>query len=158
MTKSNCSGARPADMDRMLRDARAQEMVSQNIWIEANEELRRLRRGLGRTVCSESWLHHCWFSGEVFPPPADTTPMIRCDCDHCRPVGRLWPAGYGVTVVRSGDSGDTKCTLSYECYLESLSDWDAAQLPSSPSGGALRIIREGRITVQFRRTRVGSRR
>lgn len=43
--------------------------------------------------------------------------------------------------------------LSYECYLESLDDWQAAQLPSSPSGLAMRAIREGRIRLRFPKTK-----
>jgi hypothetical protein len=48
--------------------------------------------------------------------------------------------------------------LSYECYLESLDDWAAAQLPSSPSGIALRAIREGRIRLRRGRTTTARRR
>lgn len=44
------------------------------------------------------------------------------------------------------DAGPLKRSIiSYECHLESLDDWTAAQLPSSPSGIALRAVRESRI-------------
>lgn len=142
----------PADLERALWAA----VLPEDVRAEAEEWLEQRRRCLGRTVCSESWLQHCWASGDPYPPSADTTPMIRCQCDRCRRTGRIWPATYGVegTAVH----GYRDRIISYECYLESLSDWEAAQLPSSPSGLAMRAIREGRVSVRFRRTRIGSRR
>lgn len=83
--------------------------------------------------------------------------MLPCDCPSCQRTGRLWPAVYGAPKGARGPKdpagarGQTARThptfLSYECRLESLSDWDAAQLPFSPSGLALRVVREGRIKI-----------
>ena len=131
-------------------------------------ELMRLRVDLRSLVSSEPWFDHCWATGESFPPLAETSPMRACPCERCRRTGKVWPNGYvapghqRAAANTDGDDEDAQATprdavLSYECYLESLSDWEAANLPSSPSGLALRAIREGRIKVRFRRTRTRTR-
>jgi hypothetical protein len=87
-------------------------------------------------------------------------------------TGRLWPQYYQATIaldvngeLKAGphetsqreasprEAAPPRDILSYECYLESLNEWEAANLPSSPSGIALRAIREGRIRVRFPRTK-----
>ena len=117
--------------------------------------LASLRRYLDRVVCSEPWLRHCWCTGDAYPPAADTTPMLPCSCEHCRRTGRLWPPQYCQEQTLSGCARRRKGVIAYECHLESLSEWDAAQLPSSPSGIALRAIREGRISLRRQRMRLG---
>jgi hypothetical protein len=46
---------------------------------------------------------------QIFPPPAENTPMRSCRCPNCRSV-RLWPAGF---VNSRGYS--TECALEMSC-------------------------------------------
>ena len=145
----------PAELERLLRSQECVRLLPPKVRQQALEQLGGLRSRLLRLVCSEAWFEHCWKTGEEFPPRADSTPMVSCQCPRCVQSGKLWPSTYAVPdAVPSGPSSEGRQrTLSYECYLESLSDWDAANLPSSPSGLALRAVREGRIRLRFQRTR-----
>ncbi len=136
---------------------------------EALNRLADLRRTLQQQTCSSTWLDDCWRTGTAFPPPAEVSPMVHCRCERCQQSGRLWPAIYGAPakdVIPVVEPAPTKSVpeahdgpmLSYECYLESLDPWAAANLPSSPSGMALRAVREGRIRLRRGRVRLGSRR
>lgn len=109
------------------------------------KKLAKLRRQIEQTTCSASWADQCWNDGATFPPPAPTTPMRVCECERCRRSGKLWPAYYSATT-KSGDF------ISYECWLESLSDLQAARLPSSPTGLILSALRNARVKVRRRRS------
>src|SRR4051812_39772559 len=93
-------------------------------------EITKLKRTLRHRVCSEPWFEHCWNTGERFPPRADHTPMQLCQCHRCQRTGQLWPAFYEASVKpqfnREPRQNQQNHALSYECYLESLSDWEAA--------------------------------
>lgn len=144
----------PAELERALRLAESENTLGSQQRELIASELRALRRNLEQHTCSAAWISNCWESGDAFPPAAQTTPMVPCACERCRRTGRLWPSHYAAPI-RDPAGHRGKVFLSFECYLESLSDWDAARLPSSPSGLALRAIREGRI--RFRRQRTTSR-
>ena len=148
----------PASLERMLRGSESTGALSVQQRGQISMELQTLRRDLEQRTCSAAWLSNCWESGETFPPAAQTTPMRACGCERCRPSGRLWPAHYSAPPCRVARNGAAIKFLSYECYLESLPDEQAAELPSSPSGIALRAIREGRIRLRRRRTRTAPRR
>jgi len=164
-------GRPPADLERAAKLVGVLPSFTPERRRALVAELVRLRVDLRSLVPSEPWFDHCWATGESFPPPAETSPMHACPCKRCRRTGKVWPNGYaapgrhkaaGTATNGDEDSGGADETprdavLSYECYLESLSDWEAANLPSSPSGLALRAIREGRIKVRFRRTRTRTR-
>lgn len=158
-TKPAGPGARnptPAELDRILRHEPSHPRLPPGVREQLRRELSERRRRLSQLACSGAWVEQCWQSGEDFPPVADTTPMRPCQCERCLRTGRLWPAHYGASTGR-GD-GPSAPFISYECYLESLSDWDAALLPSSPSGLALRAVREGRIKIRRQRTTTRGRR
>lgn len=138
----------PAALDRLLQLESTIGALPDAIYRDWRNRLDRLRRQIEQKTCSAAWFDHCWENGGVFPPDADTTPMRPCGCDRCRPIGKLWPAPY--TSPRR--FGEIDGYISYECHLESLSDWRLAQLPSSRSGVALRAIREARIKLKRRRT------
>lgn len=146
----------PAELDRILRHEPSHQRLPPGVREQLRRELSELRRRLSQLTCSGAWMEQCWQSGEGFPPPADTTPMRACQCERCKRTGRLWPAHYGASTGRGEQDSDP--FISYECYLEGLSDWDAAMLPSSPSGLALRAVREGRIRIRRQRTTTRSRR
>ncbi len=148
----------PAFLQRMLRASESTGALSVQQYSQITSEIQTLRRDLEQRACSATWMSNCWESGEAFPPAAQTTPMRACGCERCRPIGRLWPAHYSAPPCRVARKGAPIKFLSYECYLESLSDEQAAELPSSPSGIALRAIREGRIRLRRRRTRTAGRR
>jgi hypothetical protein len=151
----------PAELERMLRADASQRALPKDLREHIAAELRQLRRLLEQVTCSAAWLSQCWESGDAFPPAAQTTPMIACRCERCRRTGRRWPAHYAAPVSGAEDAPDGRPAggfLSYECYLESLSDEGAANLPSSPSGLALRAIREGRIKLRRQRTHTAARR
>jgi len=148
----------PASLERMLRTSESTGALSLQQRSQITLELHTLRRDLEQRTCSAAWLSNCWESGETFPPAAQATPMRTCGCERCKPVGRLWPAHYSAPPCRVARKGAAIKFLSYECYLESLPDQQAAELPSSPSGIALRAIREGRIRLRRRRTRTVARR
>jgi len=142
--------ALPPERLRQLVDSEdARRAIPRDLLSRARTELDAIRRDLQRRTCSQAWFSNCWTSGESFPPPAETSPMVPCSCGRCVPQVKLWPVHYVEPVP-----GQPAGRLSYECYLESLSDWEAAQLPSSPSGLALRAVREGRVKVRRRRTRL----
>lgn len=147
----------PAALERALRLAESENTLSSKQRDRIEAGLRAVRRNLEQHACSTAWISNCWESGDPFPPPAQTTPMVPCVCERCSRTGRLWPSHYGVPIRDPGGSGG-EIFVSFECYLESLSDWDAAHLPSSPSGLALRAIREGRIRFRRQRTTTRSRR
>jgi len=107
----------------------------------------------------------CTFLGRLWPAYYDATSPASPDgvgtAGRGRPPGRA-SAAESVGAVESGRAGGAPTPdagqahdsiLSYECYLESLDDWAAAQLPSSPSGLALRAIRERRIRLRFPKTK-----
>lgn len=146
----------PAELDRIARYEPSHRRLPPEVREHILRELMELRRRLHQLTCSSAWVEQCWQSGEHFPPPADTTPMRACQCERCQRTGRLWPAHYGASMERSKEG--SRQFISYECYLENLSEWDAAMLPSSPSGLALRAVREGRIKVRRQRTTTRSRR
>jgi hypothetical protein len=151
----------PDKLERMLRSDEAQRALPNEQRERIAGELRQMRRHLEQVACSAAWVSQCWENGDGYPPAAQTTPMIACQCDRCRRTGRLWPAHYAAPL-READvpRSDIVATgfLSYECYLESLPDLHAAHLPSSPSGMALRAIREGRIKLRRQRTHTAARR
>jgi hypothetical protein len=150
----------PAELERMIRSADGQEVLPKELRDRIAADLRQQRRHLEQVTCSATWLSNCWEAGDAFPPAAQTSPMLACQCERCRRTGRVWPPHYAAPSKR-GDAevtGVTSAFLSYECYLESLSDEQAAELPSSPSGTALRAIREGRIKLRRQRTHTASRR
>jgi hypothetical protein len=146
----------PLELERRLRSPDAARVIPAAVRRHLESELARLRRHLLHTVCSQAWFSDCWATGGVFPPRADTTPMFPCACQRCRATGRLWPAVYGIAVAISEEFPQPQ-RVSFECYLESLSDLELSRFPSSPSGLALRAIREGRIKLRRRRTRVARR-
>ncbi len=172
----------PADLWRALTSEAAARSMPAPERRQGLVRLDALRRSLSQQSCSSSWQTDAWERGISFPPPANTTPMRPCRCERCRATGRLWPQQYSApsastsvptagAATQTTTSVEANCSsvtaegeavpeelLSYECYLESLSDWDAAQLPSSPSGLALRAVREGRIRLRRQRTRLSSRR
>ena len=150
--------AAPASLERMLRASESNGALGEQQRNRITSEIQTLRRGLEQRACSATWFSNCWESGESFPPAAQTTPMRACGCERCKSSGRLWPAHYSAPPCRWPRNGAPIKFLSYECYLESLPDEQAAELPSSPSGIALRAIREGRIRLRRRRTRTASRR
>lgn len=141
----------PAELERALRADDAAFAIGPRVRAELLQELLEVRWRL-RAACSQAWFDHCWLTGAAFPPAADTTPMRPCGCERCRASGRLWPQHYDAPDHAGA------AVLSYECYLESLGDEEAANLPSSPSGIALRAIREGRIRLRFPRTSARRRR
>ena len=158
----------PEQLERMLNSTDAIRAMPPEVRRRALQKLADLKRTLQQTACSASWFAECWSTGTAFPPLAPTTPMIICRCERCIRQGRLWPANYSAppdspaaTAQRApaaeGESGSQSSIISYECHLESLDDWTAAQLPSSPSGLALRAIREGRIKLRRVRTKLGRR-
>jgi hypothetical protein len=108
----------------------------------------------------------CRATGRVWPAHYDATDLARRtgqggNAEDREPkvrvgAGRLEELGVaGCESVNDAPTQEDGAgeILSYECYLESLDDWAAAQLPSSPSGIALRAIREGRIRLRGRRTK-----
>jgi hypothetical protein len=119
-------------------------------------ELLVFRRHLDQVTCSSAWIAHCWETGQDFPPVADTTPMRACQCHRCKRTGRLWPHHYGGS--QKDLNGEKRGFISYECFLEELPDEKVGMIPSSPSGHAMRAIREGRIKIRRTRTRLGGRR
>jgi hypothetical protein len=169
---AKASRTSPALMEKLLASAEAMASIPGPVRRQAERELQARKRHLLGAACSSPWFSDCWASGAPFPPRADTTPMRPCRCWRCRLVKRVWPAIY-TALSRSTSSTHEACAepeeftdktegepgsiLSYECYLESLSDWEAAQVPSSPSGIALRAIREGRVKLRRQRTRLGRR-
>lgn len=150
--KSNPHYARglpaPAALNRLLQMESTISALPEAMHREWRDRLDRLLRQIEQKTCSAAWFEHCWEEGGSYPPDADTTPMRPCSCERCRPIGKLWPSHY--TSPRR--FGKIDGFISYECHLESLSDWRAAQLPSSRSGVALRAIREARIKLKRRRT------
>lgn len=146
----------PAELDRIVRHEPSHQHLPPEVREQILRELTELRRRLHQLTCSSAWVQHCWQSGEPFPPPADTTPMRACQCERCKRTGRLWPAHYGASMKRLKE--ESHQFISYECHLENLSEWDAAMLPSSPSGLALRAVREGRIKIRRQRTTTRGRR
>ena len=148
----------PASLQRMLRASESTGALSVQQCSQISMELQTLRRDLEQRACSATWFSNCWESGEPFPPAAPTTPMRVCGCERCKPGGRLWPPHYSAPPCRVARKGGAINFLSYECYLESLPDEQAAELPSSPSGIALRAIREGRIRLRRQRTHTAPRR
>jgi hypothetical protein len=88
-------------------------------------------------------------------PPASSLDAILAGADT-PPVDPN--VGAAQTAEATAPEPPPPSLLSYECYLESLDDWSAAQLPSSPSGMALRVIREGRIRLRRGRTKTARRR
>jgi hypothetical protein len=167
MTSKGLHKLHPDDLERLVRSEEGIRAIPPQLRRNVLAQLTALRRKLEQRTCSQAWFAHCWSTGAEFPPSADTTPMLACDCPRCRRQGRLWPAHYGVpndSAPSAAAAGDELVSadrlpaareLSYECYLESLSDWEAAHLPSSPSGMALRAVREGRIKIRRQRTRLG---
>ena len=145
----------PQRLEKMLRTPEAAQTLPASTRRRLETELAERRRHLLHVSCSAAWFSDCWGSGEPFPPRADTTPMIPCSCERCRRVGKLWPALYCVKVRSTESTGDTELLVSFECYLESLPTVEAVRFPSSPSGLALRAIREGRIKIRRTRTRCG---
>lgn len=145
----------PAEVERLMKAAERAGMISQEQRTTISRELREQRRRLEQKACSSAWVEQCWECGVDFPPKADSTPMAACQCERCRQSGRLWPQHYG--AERRGAEG-RECFISYECHLESLTSWNAACLPSSSSGLALRAVREGRIKLRRQRTFTKSRR
>jgi hypothetical protein len=160
----------PAQFERALKSEEAIRTMMPELRRQALADLALSKRKLEGESPSAAWVADCWASGEKFPPKADTTPMEGCNCDRCIRQGRRWPRFYHAPPALGGEpkSADpatdrvskadfqlTSDFLSYECYLESLDDWTAAQLPSSPSGLALRAVREGRIKLRRQRTRLG---
>jgi hypothetical protein len=139
----------PAEVERLMKAAEQAGMISQEQRTTIDLELRERRRRLEQMACSSAWVEQCWEGGVDFPPKADSTPMKACQCERCRQAGRLWPQHYG---VQWRPANGPACFISYECYLESLPSWDAACLASSPSGLALRAIREARIKLRRQRT------
>lgn len=137
----------PAELDRLLKaEALALPKTVRENW---RRRLENLRRQLEQTACSASWIDHCWEAGGAFPPAAENTPMRQCGCERCRRCGRLWPAHY-MAPTRANGSAEF---ISYECWIESLSDREWSQLPSSPSGLALRAVRMAHLAVRRERTR-----
>lgn len=145
----------PAEVERILRVADRAGLLSEETRTTVSHQLRQARRQLEQTACSSAWVNDCWHSGRKFPPAAETTPMVACQCERCRQSGKLWPQYYRAAAATAAQQ---QPFISYECHLESLSDWDAAQLPSSPSGLALRAIREGHIKLRRQRTYTRARR
>ena len=141
-------------MERLLKSQEAIGIIAPEARRHALAELAQRRLDLLRQVCSTPWFMACWCEGEKFPPRAETTPMVGCECEACQRRGTLWPEHYMSGPRTSTASIHHRHTLSYECYLESLTDWEAAQLPSSPSGLAFRAVREGRIRLRRQRTRL----
>jgi hypothetical protein len=92
-------------------------------------------------------------------------PVLSCEqdsahtceyaCESPRPEGESVTASTSPKTSKRTASAEADNFFSYECYLESLDDWTMAQLPSSPSGLALRAIREGRIKLRRQRTHIG---
>jgi hypothetical protein len=146
----------PAELDRIVRHEQSHQALAPEVREQILRELLELERHLLQLTCSSAWVEHCWETGEHFPPLADTTPMRACQCERCQRTGRLWPAHFSASMERSKEGSQQ--FISYECYLENLSEWDAAMLPSSPSGLALRAVREGRIKIRRQRTMTRSRR
>ncbi len=142
-----------SELERLAKNREAFRSLPQPVRDRIEREVIAGRIRLRAVSCSDAWFAECWEKGTAYPPRADTTPMLPCACYRCASSGRLWPAHY-LTDVRAEDGGGVR-RVSYECGLETLGDWQAAQLPSSPSGLALRAIREGRIKLRRRRTRLG---
>lgn len=147
----------PELMERMLKSIDAIRAIAPEVRRRALAELQQRKVDLQKRASSAPWFDACWREGEKFPPHADLTPMVQCGCDRCQARGTLWPRNYIGAPETTNGSADSGRSVSYECYIESLSDWEAAQLPSSPSGLALRAIREGRIRLRRQRTRIGRR-
>ena|SRR5687767_9505118 len=150
----------PTAMERLLNSPEAIAAMKPEQRQGLLQALIATKRGLQRSVCSASWFDACWETGAPYPPAADQTPMFACCCSRCAPQGKLWPALYEVTDHRGAATGKVQRqrVISYECFLESLPDAALAQLPSSPSGLALRAIRLGRIKLHRQRTKLGKRR
>ncbi len=70
---------------------------------------------------------------EIYPPPADTTPMQPCWCPSCQGV-RMWPAHY---VTARG--------ISVECGWE-MDPAAASAMPSSPG-----VVNMARLKGNMRR-------
>lgn len=163
MLNEKCSTLRPEALppqrlEQLLKSSQGQAALAPSVRRRLQAELTERRRRLLHLVCSEPWFSECWRTGRSFPPPADTTPMLPCGCGRCRAVGKLWPSIYCVVVeTEKGLNAKTDglALLSFECYLESMPLTEAAHLPSSPSGLALRAVREGRIKIRRTRTRYG---
>jgi hypothetical protein len=104
-------------------------------------ENERLRRVVRRVTCSEPWAEFALRAaieqgiratrGDVsavlagrgiYPPAADTTPMLPCACRLCRARRRYWPAPL------IGSNG-----WSLECVYESASEAQMALLPGTVS-------------------------
>jgi len=161
----------PGEMERALNSQDGLRSVTPELRRTMLADLTARKRALQGSVCSQPWMDACWHEGTSYPPAADTTPMLPCRCERCQRTMRRWPSTYGApeeigkqdaresaVECPPANAGDTAATvLSYECYLESLSDWETAQLPSSPSGIALRAVREGRIKIRRQRTHTGRR-
>lgn len=104
-------------------------------------ESERLRRVVRRVTCSEPWAEFALrvaleqgirptrgdvaavLAGRgIYPPAADTTPMLPCACRLCRARQRYWPAPL------IGSNG-----WSLECVYESTSEAQMALLPGTVS-------------------------
>jgi len=117
----------------------------------AMAETERLRRVVRRVTCSEPWAEYALQAaleqgirptrGDVatvlagrgiYPPAADTTPMLPCRCDLCRARRRHWPA------LLIGSNG-----WSLECAYENASEAQMALLPGTVSTVDLARVRRG---------------
>lgn len=117
----------------------------------AAAERERLRRMVRRVTCSEPWaeaaLREAIDQGirgsrgdvagvlaarGIYPPPADTTPMLPCRCELCRARRRYWPA------VLIGSRG-----VCLECAYESADEAAMAALPGTVSTVDLGRVRQG---------------
>lgn len=106
-------------------------------------ECRAMRKRMEGRCCSVVWFEDFWAQGgnyaEIkqpsrwhamhveYPPPAENTPMLGCECFTCRKLKRLWPNGYVKTARRS-----------YECFVEAQSERFWRLLP----GAISTILRE----------------
>ena len=145
---------RPAELERLLNSPEASAAMKATDRGRLLAEVHTQKLRLLNAVCSAAWFDDCWATGSAFPPPADNAPMLPCRCERCRSASRFWPVHYGASVAHERGAAQV---LSYECHLESLPLATVSELPSSPSGVALRAIREGRIKLARRRTRIGGR-
>lgn len=121
----------PSSLKRKIKRARRPRL--------SLDETDRLRRKVRRATCTSPWedvatkeadeqgiqplstrvpeLLEKW---QIYPPPAEHTPMASCICTGCRGI-RMWPRAY------IGSRG-----ISYECGLERMTKSELSRLPSSP--------------------------